>query len=57
MHENLELGLMQLIRSEPELQKRLVEMEEQVAAGRATAFNAVRTLLSFFASKIRTSPQ
>ena len=51
MRENLELGLMQLFRSDSTMQKRLRELEEQVLAGQIAAGVAVRDLLAFFASK------
>ncbi len=51
MRESLEMGLMQLFRSDPTLQNRLIELEDQVLAGHITAFGAVRTLLTLFVSK------
>ncbi len=51
MHENLESGLMQLFRSDPTVQKRLAELEEQVLSGQITVAAAVRDLLVLFSSK------
>jgi LAO/AO transport system kinase len=53
MREKLELGLMQLFRSNPTVQKRLTELEEQMFAGQIVADAAVRDLLAFFTSKAR----
>jgi len=52
LREDLELGLLQLFRSEPAMQKRFAEMEERVAAGHITASGAVRNLLAHVASKV-----
>jgi LAO/AO transport system kinase len=53
MRENLEVGLIQLFRSDPIVQKRLMELEKQVLARQITADGAVRDLLGLFASKAR----
>jgi len=52
MREDLEMGLIQLFRSDPTMQKRFAEMEEQVVAGHITASGAVRDLLAHVASKL-----
>ena len=51
MHENIELGLLQMFRSNPAVQKRLSELEERVLAGTMTTSCAVGELLALFASK------
>jgi LAO/AO transport system kinase len=53
MRENIALGLMQLFRSDPTVQKRLMELEKQVLAGQVTVGGAVRDLLALFASRAR----
>lgn len=57
MREDLEMGLIQLFRSDPAMQKRFAEMEERVAAGHITACGAVRKLLAHFASTVGDRPE
>ncbi len=57
MREGLEHGLMQLFRSNPALQTRLAELDQQVIAGQITEFAAVCKLLALFASGTGESPQ
>jgi LAO/AO transport system kinase len=56
MRESLDLALMQLFRSDPAMQNRLVELEEQVVAGHISEFGAVRILLTRFTSKAMKHP-
>jgi LAO/AO transport system kinase len=51
LHESLELGLMQMFRSDPVVQQRLSELEQHVLAGQVTSVRAVSDLLTFFASR------
>lgn len=45
MQESLEQALMQLFRSDPEIQRQMAALEKRVVAGQITAFRAVRELL------------
>lgn len=45
MQESLEHALMQLFRSDPEIQRQMAALEKRVVAGQITAFRAVRELL------------
>jgi len=56
MRESLDLALMQLFRSDPAMQNRLAELEEQVVAGHISEFGAVRILLTLFTSKVLKHP-
>ena len=51
MHDSIELGLLQMFRSNPTVQKRLSELEERVVAGNMTTSCAVGELLALFASE------
>ena len=51
MPEDLAMGLMYLFRSDPRVQERLMELEQQVLAGRITPDAAVCDLLTLFASR------
>ncbi len=50
MGEQIELGLLQLFRGHPGVQRRLPELEGEVMAGNMTAVRAVRELLALFSS-------
>jgi LAO/AO transport system kinase len=54
MQESLEQALMQLFRSDPEIQRQMAALEKRVVAGQITAFHAVRELLDHYtASQLR----
>ena len=55
MQETLETGLMDLFRSNPEIQRRVVELEKQVLAGQITAVRAGRQLLSLYVSEFSSN--
>ena len=50
MQESLEQALMQLFRSDPEIQRQLAVLERQVVEGKITSVRAVRELLDRFTS-------
>jgi LAO/AO transport system kinase len=51
MHDDIELGLLQMFRSHPAVQLRIIELEQKVLAGSMNPASAVRELLALFASK------
>ncbi|WP_348263331.1 methylmalonyl Co-A mutase-associated GTPase MeaB [Telmatobacter sp. DSM 110680] len=51
MHDSIEIGLMQMFRSNPAVQQSMLELEQRVLAGSINASSAVRELLALFASK------
>lgn len=50
MQESLEQALMQLFRSDPEIQRQMAALEKRVVAGQITAFHAVRELLDRYSA-------
>ena len=54
MRANLATGLMDLFRSDPNVQERITELEQEVLAGQITPHAAVRDLLTLFASRAKT---
>lgn len=50
LYQDLEYGLMQMFRTNPGIQRRMAEIEQQVVSGETTTANAVRELLSLFAA-------
>jgi LAO/AO transport system kinase len=53
LHENLERGLKQMFMSNPTMQKRLSQVEKEVATGQMSPTAASRQLLSIYASNCR----
>jgi hypothetical protein len=51
MLDNIEIGLLQMFRTNPVLQQRLSELEQEVLAGSMTTSGAVGELLALFTSK------
>ena len=53
MRADLAIGLMDLFRSNPNVQERIMELEQEVLAGQITPHAAVRDLLTLFASRAK----
>ena len=51
MRNNIELGLVQMFRSNPAVQQRLSELEQEVLVGSMTTVSAAREVLTLFASR------